>query len=102
MKVIREKSILENIDAEIDDKTKPPIVRIDLDEEEFKSFLTSICDGVLSTNFEGKLNRLKVDISHLVGNSRINFSVPSRGLFRYRRSYVVYRDICVQCCYEEE
>lgn len=101
MKVIREKSILEKIDAEIDDKTKPPIVRIDLDEEEFRSFLTSICDGVLSTNFAGELNRLKVDLSHLVGNSRVNFSVTTRGLLKYRGSYIVYRNVCVQCCYEE-
>lgn len=102
MKVIREKSVLEKIDAEIDDVKKPPIVRIDLDEGEFYQFLLSICEGVISTSFEGKLTRLKTNLSHFVTNSDIRYKVPVKGIIRYLGSYVVYRDVCVQCCYGEE
>ena len=102
MKVIREKNILEKIDAEIDDVKKPPIVRIDLDEDEFYQFLLSICEGIVSSSFEGKLNRLKMNLGHHVTDSNIRFKVPVKGSIRYLGSYVVYRDVCVQCCYGEE
>lgn len=102
MKVIREKSILEKIDVEIDDKSKPPIIRIDLDESEFYHFLLSICEGVISTSFEGQLNRLKMGLEHHVTDSSIRSKVPVRGRIKYLGSYVVYRGVSVQCCYDEE
>lgn len=102
MKVIREKSILDKIDEEIDNKNKPPIVRIDLDECEFVRFLQSICEGVVSTSCHGQLNKLKMNLRHHVTRSNIRFKVPVKGNIKYLGSYVVYRDVCVQCCYEEE
>ena len=101
MKVIREKSILEKIDAEIRDNTKPSIVRIDLDEGEFLEFLHSLCDGVIGTNPEGKLIRLKPEQSQFITESKVRYKVHHI-LTSFKGSYVVYRDVCVQCCYEAE
>lgn len=95
MKVIREKSILEKIDTEIDDNSKPPIVRIDLNEGEFEDFLKTLSKGILSTSFEGTLIGLKTDVVHKVSKSSVRMRVG-----RWSGSYVVYREVCVQCCYE--
>lgn len=97
MNVIREKSILEKIDAEIDDKSKPPIVRIDLNEDEFEGFIINLSKGVISLDFDGTLTGLKHHLIKKVSRSNINKRSGNWG-----GSYVVYRGVSVQCFYEEE
>lgn len=103
MKVIREKSILEKINDEIRDNTKPTIVRIDLNSTEFTEFLHSICEGVIGTNSQGELIRLKPEQSQFVTGSNVRY--PEDGIIgfaTFKGSYVVYKGVCIQCCYEEE
>ena len=98
MRVIREKSILEKIDVEIDDKSKPPIVRIDLDESEFVEFVHQISwERVVSTGSSHDIIRLDPRYVHFIGESNVRHK---SGLFI--GSYVFYKEVCVQCCYEEE
>ncbi|QDP64720.1 MAG: hypothetical protein GOVbin2917_35 [Prokaryotic dsDNA virus sp.] len=97
MKVIREKTILQKIDDEIDKKGLPKIVRIDLDEGEFEDFLLCLVnENICTTSW-----------SEIVGIKRKYFYDVTKSEVRCRNgkwlgSYVVYRDVCVQCCYEEE
>lgn len=97
MKVIREKTILNKIDEEIDDKSKPPIARIDLDEDEFGDFISCLSEGVISISFQGILTGLKTEVVDKVTRSSI-----SKRNGNWSGSYVVYRDVYVQCCYEKE
>lgn len=103
MRVIREKSILEKINDEIRDNTKPDIVRIDLDENEFLDFMHELNGRhTVATGFNGNLKVLP-EYSHLVGESNIRYTVGKfKGAFTFRGSYVFYKEVCVQCCYEEE
>lgn len=97
MKVIREKSILEKIDAEIDDIKKPPIVRIDLDEGEFEDFLNILSHSKIAISCHNKLIGLKAGVYQSVSKSNVRIKYE-----KWLGSYVVYRDVTVQCCYEEE
>lgn len=96
MKVIREKSILGKIDEEINKKSLPDIIRIDLDEGEFEKFLRCFLkDQLLSLSYEGELR------NPLLSTSITNYSVVYKRC-KWLGSFVVYRGVSVQCCYEEE
>lgn len=96
MKVFREKSILQKIDEEINKKGLPDIIRIDLDETEFEEFLRCFLkDQILSLSFEGEL------MNPLHSTNITNYSVGWKRR-KWLGSYIVYRNVSVQCCYEEE
>lgn len=97
MKVFREKSILDKIDEEINKKGLPNVVRIDLDEGEFEDFIRELSSGMLGTTFDSILTGLKTNYIDKVGRSKVRVRNGN-----WLGSYVVYRDTCVQCCYEEE
>lgn len=97
MKVIREKTILQKIDDEIDKKGLPKIVRIDLEEGDFDNFIRELSSGILSTTFDSILTGIKPNYVSKV--SRSNVRVRNG---KWLGSYVVYRDVSVQCCYEED
>lgn len=93
MKVIREKTILEKIDAEIDDTSKLPIVRIDLEEGEFNELLIILCETpCVELSYDMSLR------SCVKGVSKSSCSYKNSS---WLGSYVIYRGVCVQCCYGE-
>lgn len=110
MNVVREESILKKIDKEIDNNTKPDIVRIDLNENEFSKFLYSLRDAgkvrpllETSTNVVKKTSKVVlIDCHNDVGSFRIEgCHVFGKPTVKYKGSYIMYRDVCVQCFYEE-
>lgn len=98
MKVIREKTILQEIDDEIDKKGLPDIIRIDLEEGEFLNFLKELTEYSCSirVGFDNKLYDIKEHLTPLVGETNLRHHK-----YKWLGSYVVYRSVSVQCCYGE-